>query len=97
MTVHASDPENFKLKYLPVDDGKMKQIEAIVLSMTPKERAHPQIIKGTRRKRIANGSSTIIMQINQLLKRFSMMRSKGKMSQMTSQFDGGGGSGGPFR
>ncbi len=91
-----------KLKDMPVDDRKMKQVEAIVLSMTPKERANPQIIKGTRRKRIANGSGTSIMQVNQLLKQFSMMRkmmrSKGKMKQMMSQFGGGpgGGGGGPF-
>lgn len=91
-----------KLKDMPIDDRKMKQVEAIVLSMTPKERANPQIIKGTRRKRIANGSGTSIMQVNQLLKQFSMMRkmmrSKGKMKQMMSQFGGGpgGGGGGPF-
>jgi len=88
-----------KLKDMPVDDRKMKQVEAIVLSMTPKERANPQIIKGTRRKRIANGSGTSIMQVNQLLKQFSMMRkmmrSKGKMKQMMSQFGGMGGPGGP--
>ena len=97
-----------KLKDMPVDDRKMGQVEAIVLSMTPKERANPQIIKGTRRKRIALGSGTSIMQVNQLLKQFSMMRkmmrSKGKMKQMMSQFGGGpggpggpgGGGGGPF-
>jgi signal recognition particle subunit SRP54 len=92
-----------KMKNMPVDDRKMAQVEAIVLSMTPKERAHPQIIKGTRRKRIAMGSGTSVMQVNQLLKQFSMMRkmmrSKGKMKQMMSQFGGGGpggGGGGPF-
>ena len=92
-----------KMKNMPVDDRKMGQVEAIVLSMTPKERAHPQIIKGTRRKRIAMGSGTSVMQVNQLLKQFSMMRkmmrSKGKMKQMMSQFGdmgGGGGGGGPF-
>jgi signal recognition particle subunit SRP54 len=92
-----------KMKNMPVDDRKMGQVEAIVLSMTPKERAHPQIIKGTRRKRIAMGSGTSIMQVNQLLKQFGMMRkmmrSKGKMKQMMSQLGGmggEGGGGGPF-
>ena len=89
-----------KMKNMPIDDRKMAQTEAIVLSMTPKERAHPQIIKGTRRKRIAMGSGTSVMQVNQLLKQFGMMRkmmrSKGKMKQMMSQLGDMGGGGGPF-
>ncbi len=77
-----------------VDDKKMKQTEAIVLSMTPKERTRPEIINGSRRKRIARGSGTTVMQVNQLLKQFGMMRkmmkSKGKMKKMMKQFGGGG-------
>ena len=83
---------------LPVDDSKMKQTEAIILSMTPKERTRPQIINGSRRKRIARGSGTSVMQVNQLLKQFGqmrkMMRSKGKMRKMMKQFGGMGGGGG---
>jgi len=83
---------------LPVDDSKMKQTEAIILSMTPKERTRPQIINGSRRKRIAGGSGTSVMQVNQLLKQFGqmrkMMRSKGKMRKMMKQFGGMGGGGG---
>lgn len=81
-----------------VDDRKMKQTEAIVLSMTPKERTRPEIINGSRRKRIAAGSGTSVMQVNQLLKQFGMMRkmmkSKGKMKKLMKQFGGGGGPGG---
>ena len=81
-----------------VDDKKMGQTEAIVLSMTPKERKRPEIINISRRKRIAAGSGTTIIQVNQLLKQFGMMRkmmkSKGKMKKMMQQFGGGGGKGG---
>lgn len=88
-----------KMADLPVDDKKMKQTEAIVLSMTPKERSKPEIINPSRRKRIAAGSGTTVIQVNQLLKQFGMMRkmmkSKGKMRQMMKQFGmGGGGMGG---
>lgn len=87
-------------KQLPtgaLDDRKIKQMEAIVLSMTKKERAKPFIIKGPRRKRIAAGSGTTILQVNQLLKQFGqmqkMMKSKGKMKEMMKQMGGlGGGS-----
>lgn len=82
-----------KLKGVEVDDRRMKQTEAIVLSMTPTERTRPEIIKASRRRRIAMGSGTSVTQVNQLLKQFGqmrkMMRSKGKMSQMMKQFSGG--------
>lgn len=93
-------------KQIPTDafsTDKMKHIEAIVLSMTPKERERPAIIKGTRRKRIAMGSGTSVLEVNRLLKQFSemkkMMGNKGKMKQMMQQMGGmegllGGGSGG---
>ena len=81
-----------------LDDKRMKQMEAIVLSMTKKERAKPVIIKGPRRKRIANGSGTTVLQVNQLLKQFGqmqkMMKSKGKMKEMMKQLGGMGGMGG---
>ena len=82
-------------KQIPSDalnTDKMKHMEAIVLSMTPKERTRPEIIKGTRRKRIAKGSGTSILEVNKLLKQFGemrkMMRSKGKMKQMMQQMGG---------
>jgi len=84
-------------KQIPTDalnTDKFKHMEAIVLSMTPKERNRPEIIKGTRRKRIAKGSGTNIIEVNRLLKQFGemrkMMRSKGKMKQMMQQMGGMG-------
>jgi len=91
-----------KLKGVPTDDKQLKRVEAIILSMTPKERTRPEIIKASRRRRIAAGSGTSVMHVNQLLKQFGqmrkMMRNKGKMSQMMKQLSGGGGGGGrmPF-
>jgi len=90
-----------KLKGVPTDDKQLKRVEAIILSMTPKERTRPEIIKASRRRRIASGSGTSVMQVNQLLKQFGqmrkMMRNKGKMSQMMKQLSGGGGGGGGGR
>lgn len=74
---------------------RMKGVEAIVLSMTPKERAKPDILNGSRRKRIANGSGRSVMEVNQLMKQFNMMRkmmkSKGAMSKLGGARLGGGG------
>lgn len=82
-----------KLKGVNIDERRMKQTEAIVLSMTPKERSRPEIIKASRRRRIAAGSGTTVTQVNGLLKQFGqmrkMMRNKGKMNQMMKQFGGG--------
>ena len=85
-------------KQLPsgaLDSSRIKHMEAIVLSMTPKERSRPEIIKGTRRKRIAGGSGRSLLEVNQLLKQFGMMRkmmkSKGKMKNMMNQLGALGG------
>ena len=82
-----------KLKGVDLDEKRMKRTEAIVLSMTLEERRRPEIIKASRRRRIAMGSGTSVTQVNQLLKQFGdmrkMMRNKGKMSQMMKQFGGG--------
>ena len=83
-------------KQIPSDlmgGKKMAHMEAIVLSMTPKERQRPEIIKGTRRKRIAMGSGTSIVEVNRLLKQFGEMRKMfrgkgGKMKQMMQQMGG---------
>jgi signal recognition particle subunit SRP54 len=53
-----------------VEESELKQIEAIILSMTPGERHHPDIIGGSRRRRIARGSGTTIAEVNQLLNQF---------------------------
>jgi signal recognition particle subunit SRP54 len=77
------------------DGKKMKRTEAIVLSMTPDERRRPEIIRGTRRKRIANGSGTTLQDVNALLKQFGqmreMMRSPHKMRNMMKAMSGGAG------
>jgi signal recognition particle subunit SRP54 len=63
-----------KMKDVEVDDGELDRVEAIILSMTPHERAMPQIIKGSRRRRIAEGSGTKIQQVNNLVKQFDQMK-----------------------
>jgi signal recognition particle subunit SRP54 len=65
-----------------VDEGELDRVEAIILSMTPAERANPGIISGSRRKRIANGSGTKVQNVNQLVKQFDQMRKL--MRQMAS-------------
>ena len=74
-----------------VDEKIITQNEAVILSMTKKERENPKIIDGSRKKRIANGSGTDIATINKLLKQFKMMSdmmkkmSKGNMKGMTDK------------
>ena len=63
-----------KMKDVEVDDSELDRVEAIILSMTPHERAMPQIIKGSRRRRIAEGSGTKIQQVNNLVKQFDQMK-----------------------
>ncbi len=82
-----------------VNDKQTKQVVAIINSMTPKERTHPALIKGSRKKRIAGGSGTQIQDVNRLLKQFAQMQKmmkkmgKGKnLKRMMGQFGGGGGS-----
>jgi signal recognition particle subunit SRP54 len=70
---------------LDVDESRMKRVEAMVLSMTPHERAVPHLIDGKRRQRIARGSGTQVQEVNQLLEARKMMEramkqmGKGKM------------------
>ncbi len=63
-----------QLKNADVDECELDRVEAIILSMTPEERANPGLIKGSRRKRIANGSGTKVQHVNQLVKQFDQMR-----------------------
>ncbi|MFT6854958.1 MAG: signal recognition particle subunit SRP54 [Cyclobacteriaceae bacterium] len=62
------------IKDVDIDDDSLKPIEAIIKSMTLKERENPDIINGSRRQRIAKGSGTSVSQVNQLLKQFEQMR-----------------------
>ncbi|MEN6626901.1 MAG: signal recognition particle protein [Candidatus Sumerlaeia bacterium] len=78
------------LKGVEIDDDMMKPMEAIIHSMTPAERENPDIIDGSRRKRIAKGSGRDAAEINSLIKEFNGMRAM--MSQMM-----GGGMGGMMR
>ena len=63
-----------QLKNAKVDEGQLDQVEAIILSMTPAERANPALINGSRRKRIAAGSGTRVQNVKQLIKQFDQMR-----------------------
>ena len=62
------------LKNAQIDENQMGRIEAIILSMTKKERMNPDIINGSRRKRIALGSGTSVEDVNRLLKQFDQMK-----------------------
>ena len=62
------------LKGVDLDDDSFKPIEAIIRAMTREERERPEIINGSRRKRIANGSGTSVQEVNNLLKQFNDMR-----------------------
>ncbi len=70
------------LKNIDFDDDAFKHIEAIIYSMTPKERENPSILNGSRRKRIAEGSGTNIQEVNRLLKQFA---ETSKMMKMVAQ------------
>jgi signal recognition particle subunit SRP54 len=63
-----------QLRSMKVDERQLDRIQAIILSMTPEERRHPELIKGSRRLRIARGSGTTVQQVNQLVKQFAQMR-----------------------
>ena len=69
------------IKDIDIDDNAFKSIEAIIHSMTPYEREHPDVMNGSRRKRIADGSGTNIQEVNRLLKQFEQTR---KMMHMVS-------------
>ncbi|EKB50346.1 signal recognition particle protein [Cecembia lonarensis] len=73
------------MKGLDFDDDSFKPVEAIIRSMTPNERENPDIIDGSRRKRIANGSGRSITEVNNLMKQFSDMR---KMMKQMNKMGG---------
>ena len=70
------------LKDVDIDDDAFKGVEAIIYSMTPEERENPELINGSRRKRIASGSGTTIQDVNRLLKQFEESK---KMMRMLSK------------
>jgi signal recognition particle subunit SRP54 len=74
---------NKMMKDVDIDDNAFAPIEAIINSMTPKERQNPDVINGNRRKRIADGSGTSIQQVNNLMKQFEDMRKMMKMMNKT--------------
>ncbi len=80
----AQMPGGAKLKNVKVDERAMARTEAIILSMTPKERENPSIIGASRKKRIAAGSGVKVEDVNKLLKSFEQMR------QLIRQFSGPG-------
>jgi len=77
------------MKDVDINDDAFKHIEAIIQSMTPKEREQPEIINGKRRERLAKGSGRTIQEVNRLIKQFDetrkmrrMMQDKGAMAKM---------------
>ncbi len=80
----AQMPGGANLKNVNVDEKAMARTEAIILSMTPKERENPNIIAASRKKRIAAGAGVKVEDVNKLLKSFEQMRS------LIKQFSGPG-------
>ncbi len=75
-----------KKQQLQVDDGQLKRVEAIIHSMTAQERRHPQVINGSRRRRIARGSGTSVQDVNQMLNQFEQMK---KMLRQFTEMESG--------
>lgn len=71
------------IKDVNIDDNAFKSVEAIIYSMTPYERTHPDAINGSRRQRISRGSGTNINEVNRLLKQFDQTRKMMKMATNT--------------
>ena len=76
------------LKQANVSEDRLKHIEAIILSMTPKERSDPALLNGSRRARIAKGSGRSVQEVNRLMSQFKQMR---KFMKGAGKFGGGGG------
>ncbi len=87
-----------------MDDKPIKRMQAMVYSMTPKERKYPKLLNGSRKRRVATGSGTTVPELNRMLKQFAQMQKmmkrmkggKGRrmMAQMMGKFGGMGGMGG---
>jgi len=74
------------MKGLDIDDDSFKPIEAIIKSMTTEERERPEVMNGSRRKRIADGSGTSVQEVNNLLKQFQDMK---KLMKTMNKMGGG--------
>jgi signal recognition particle subunit SRP54 len=72
-----------QLRGMTLDERELDRVQAIITSMTPYERAHPEVLNGSRRRRIAHGSGTTIQAVNQLVKQF------GQMQKVMKQMAGG--------
>jgi signal recognition particle subunit SRP54 len=77
-----------KIKDLKVDEKQFIKIEAIINSMTPEERVKPHIINGSRKKRIARGSGTTILDVNKVLKQYEEMKKMMKKMKKNAQRQG---------
>lgn len=75
------------VKDMDIDDNAFKNVEAIIRSMTPKERANPDIINNSRKERIARGSGTTLQEVNRLMKQFEQIR-KTMKSVASGKFPG---------
>ena len=75
--------QTFGLNNIKIDPKDMARVEAIVLSMTPQERRHPEIIKASRKTRIAKGCGLSVQEVNKLLTQFEQMK------KMMKQMSGG--------
>ncbi|HZE93841.1 MAG TPA: signal recognition particle protein [Gemmatimonadales bacterium] len=67
------------LQGVSMDDKRLKHVEAIVLSMTPQERADPSVLSGSRKQRIAKGSGRTVQEVNRLLEQFQQMKKMSKL------------------
>jgi signal recognition particle subunit SRP54 len=67
-------PGKVKSQVSDIDFRRIKHVEAVILSMTPEERKKPEIIKGSRKRRIASGSGTSVQMVNQVLKQYEQMK-----------------------
>ena len=75
------------LKDVNIDNDAFKGVEAIIHSMTPAERQHPELLNASRKQRIANGSGRELAEVNRMIKQFDEMR---KMLHTVSKFQNGG-------
>ena len=83
------------LKNVDIDDSQTKRVEAIILSMTPQERANPDLMNPSRKNRIARGAGVDVSEVNKLVKQFEQMRKM--MKQFSGQLTGKGAKRGRFK
>ena len=78
--------KNMGLDKINIDPKELAHVEAIILSMTPYERKHPEILKASRKERIAKGSGRSVQEVNALLKRFEDSKRMMKMMMQNGKF-----------